>query len=862
MVKKIICNDILIIMSQQEIVGEINMDHGQKGGNATAAVAAGLIGYKLYNTELFNIEKMIKKAECDLIKNIELQLLNEMKDEMKDGEKPIPFFHSIHGIMVTFYIKKVIELKGVLPLPLETDTDTEKKRKERELNKIIKELIQTIIRSLKKEFRKENKNKCSSEHWWGEMKPAKLGEILKIESGKKIEGILNTIENIAYGKKVGKLEMKEIIELFGIIKTIETIIKKVVKIIDKLDAEIFLIQLIKKENNGKLTKKDLQLYIDDPGAIFYHDMCEVNFKNPLNRSFGLGLPYAIHNSLNFLTTKLRKKRGKMPELKHVSNIIRDLKLIPCYTLMDAIIKDIIAPIKDIIKEMGKKMIGLIGDVKIAEKIVEILEKETNFKNKNKIKSGLKESQQGVVFFDSSCCLDWKYVSIFPNDEQGEQGEQDEDVKYKREKDMNEQEKAKLRLRKRLARRKNVTDQENWEKSHDLDKSKVILKKKTSKRHKTKYKPKYKSKIEQKRWIGGALIGQGTFGCVFKPHLLCNGKQDFKDRKHVSKLIVTRRGDDYRLNNELDIGQLILKSKKYNKYFSPIISSCPINFKDIDDKDKYKCNSANKYMDNQMILAKLKKVNGTNIIDTIDNIRGTEALYIFFDIYKDALEGIKFLTQKKIIHYDIKWDNLLYDTKVKRGIIIDFGLSFQIKYLKFDSLKKLKKYFYVFVPQMDVWCIEIHYICYLLNINSNPDLYDITDMVNECISNNSLFKSEINRYFDLDKNTFYDNSISVLMNYQKDYPDILKRIKYIVNKFYKTWDNYSLSIMFLKQYDLILKEIPNKFPTFHKKIITDILWKNIQPDPKKRLSVKKTIKSFNKLYDNLNSTEFLELSKYA
>ena len=223
-------------MSKQEIVGEINMDHGQKGGDAgaTAAVAAGLIGYKLYNTELFNIEKMIKKAECDLIKNIELQLLNEMKDEM--AENPIPFFHSIHGIMVTFYIKKVIELKGVLPLPLETDEDTEKKRKERELNKIIKELIQTIIRSLKKEFRKENKNKCSSEHWWGEMKPAKLGEILKIKGEKKIEGILNTIENIAYGKKVGEPKMAKIIELFGIKKTIITIINKVVNIIEKLDA--------------------------------------------------------------------------------------------------------------------------------------------------------------------------------------------------------------------------------------------------------------------------------------------------------------------------------------------------------------------------------------------------------------------------------------------------------------------------------------------------------------------------------------------------------------------------------------------------------------------------------------------------
>jgi len=871
-----------------QIVGEINMDHGQKGGvsGATAAVAAGLIGYKLYNTELFNIAKMIKKAECNIIKNIELQLLNEMAKEMAnttDDEKPIPFLHSIHGIMVTFYIKKVIELKGDLPIPepkpdkgKKEDPEKEKirKKKEEELNKIIEELIQTIIRSLKKEFGKEKKKKCSSEHWWGEINEVKLMEILGIEGAnrQKITDALKTIKKIANGEIVNEDDMEKIIKLFEIIKTITTIIKKVMEIINKLNAEIFLIKLIKKENNGKLTKKDLQLYIDDPDAIFYHDMCEVNFKNPLNRSFGLGLPYAIHNSLNFLTTKLRKTRGKMPALIHVSNIIKDLKLIPCYTLMDAIIKDIIEPIKIKINAMGENLIKLINGLNIAGKIVEILTNTTNFKNKNKIQSGLKTSQKGKVFFDSSCCLDWKDVAIFPNDEkekkeeQGEQGEQDdeENVEYKREEDMDPEEKK----TRRASAAKNKKDQENWElrHGHDLDKENIVVKKKTSNRHN---KPKYKYKFnngdrggKKKRWRGGALIGQGTFGCVFKPHLLCNGKQDFKDRKHVSKLIVMRSGDDYRLDNELDIGQLILKSKKYSKYFSPIISTCPIEFKHISDQDKYKCNSANKYMDNKMILAKLKKVNGTNVIDTFDNIRGTEAVYIFFDIYKDALEGIKFLTQKKIIHYDIKWDNILYDTKVKRGILIDFGLSFQIKYLKFDSLKKLKKYFYVFAPQMDVWCIEIHYICYLLNKNNNPDLYDITDMVNECISNNSLFKSEITRYFDLDKNTFYDNSISVLMNYQKDYPDILKRIKYIVNKFYKTWDNYSLSIMFLKQYDLILREKPNKFPKFHKKIITDILWKNIQPDPKKRLAVKKTITSFNKLYDNLNSSEFLELSKYA
>ena len=76
----------------------------------------------------------------------------------------------------------------------------------------------------------------------------------------------------------------------------------------------------------------------------------------------------------------------------------------------------------------------------------------------------------------------------------------------------------------------------------------------------------------------------------------------------------------------------------------------------------------------MILAKLKKITGKNFIDTIENMQGQEALVTFLTMYKDIMEGIKFLVQKKIIHYDIKWDNVLYDNILKRGMIIDFGLS--------------------------------------------------------------------------------------------------------------------------------------------------------------------------------------------
>ena len=54
--------------------------------------------------------------------------------------------------------------------------------------------------------------------------------------------------------------------------------------------------------------------------------------------------------------------------------------------------------------------------------------------------------------------------------------------------------------------------------------------------------------------------------------------------------------------------------------------------------------------------------------------------------------------------------------LKQGIIIDFGLSFEKKFLDFTSATSLKKYFYGYFPKMDVWCIDIHYICYLLHVH--------------------------------------------------------------------------------------------------------------------------------------------------
>ena len=153
-----------------------------------------------------------------------------------------------------------------------------------------------------------------------------------------------------------------------------------------------------------------------------------------------------------------------------------------------------------------------------------------------------------------------------------------------------------------------------------------------------------------------------------------------------------------------------------------------------------------------------------------------------------LRSISLLVNKKIVHYDLKGSNILYSTRKNIPLIIDFGLSIDMNNINNKSLKEV---FYTYAPQYYVWPLEVHYLGLLFNVDKEPSEEALRNLAKEYVKNNK----GINKNF----------SPNFLKKYEKSCLEQLKvysqmrfeeRVKFIMN-FWNTWDNYALSITYLR-----------------------------------------------------------------
>jgi serine/threonine protein kinase len=187
-------------------------------------------------------------------------------------------------------------------------------------------------------------------------------------------------------------------------------------------------------------------------------------------------------------------------------------------------------------------------------------------------------------------------------------------------------------------------------------------------------------------------------------------------------------------------------------------------------------------------------------------------------HRYLLKGIQILFANKIVHYDLKYNNIIFDSDLKAPIIIDFGQSWRIDSLKTEN--EISTAFFVF-DQYDYWCIDILICNYIIQKVGFKEAK--TDFVTE---------EEIDQIYDVfiyGRDPIYDSNEegakkktlndayrysilktpSKMLNFKNKLDEYLQPF---INKrtwwdlytellgYSNTWDCYSLSIIYLNMLD--------------------------------------------------------------
>ena len=192
-----------------------------------------------------------------------------------------------------------------------------------------------------------------------------------------------------------------------------------------------------------------------------------------------------------------------------------------------------------------------------------------------------------------------------------------------------------------------------------------------------------------------LINQGSYGCIYHPSMSC--KNEKTNNRYITK--VQRYIENSKKENR--ISQIVKKIKNYKQYFGPIESSCFLNISKIQNEEVKKCEFMieepnDKYISNRIryvgketlgeYLLKQLKVSPMKFIRTV------------FNSYSILLKSLLLLEKKKIVHLDLKENNILVDGVTHSPIIIDFGLSFRYEDVNDnDNLAKQRQVFFTYGP---------------------------------------------------------------------------------------------------------------------------------------------------------------------
>jgi len=189
--------------------------------------------------------------------------------------------------------------------------------------------------------------------------------------------------------------------------------------------------------------------------------------------------------------------------------------------------------------------------------------------------------------------------------------------------------------------------------------------------------------------GGALLGQGTYGCVFDPPLLCKGAQQLKRRKGATAKVVGKLSQVIDTENELEAARTLVTLPKYDTYFvlpdpSSVCKPKPVQ-EQTDKKGIRQCEAIQRF-GNEGMVHFLMPFGGLSIRPHLEGGHTTKPLPAL-PFFKRLLEAGALLAIRGYVHYDLHLGNILIDAKTLLPRIIDFGMSFSARAITEDVLEE-------------------------------------------------------------------------------------------------------------------------------------------------------------------------------
>lgn len=347
-----------------------------------------------------------------------------------------------------------------------------------------------------------------------------------------------------------------------------------------------------------------------------------------------------------------------------------------------------------------------------------------------------------------------------------------------------------------------------------------------------------------------LLSQGGFGCVFYPGINCDGSSS-NDPSIATK--VQKR--DFNSQNESEIGDIISKITGYDMFFIPVIDECSVNIRQSNNQSLQKCEVI-KDLENEYVAMDMPFIKQIEFPEMLKTLSSKNMILTIVESYRYLLMALDKLANAKIIHFDLKLENIMFKKETTNPRIIDFGISIPLDKLNDGNMNE---YFYIYAPDYYVWCPQICVIAFLLNETDK-------DLTSDDVEEIAELHTEGNRALDAFSSEFKDNFKELLLMELREYVGV-KREKVIKTMMdsHETWDNYSLSVMFLRIITLLFPndDHKNKFVI----LFSQILLMNIHPNPNRRLSIKETQNKFNDIFmmdgdvsGYLNLAKTFELSK--